>query len=638
MRTRQLAIIAALWAFGLNAAAQGLAEAYKDYFRIGVAVNRNNVTVPEQQGLVCQEFNSVTAENDMKPQLTEPEEGVFTWERADRIANFCRMYGIKMRGHCLVWHNQIGEWIYTDSLGQPASKELVIKRLRNHIKAIVTRYKDVCYCWDVVNEAITDDAKAENPYRQSRLYKICGDDFIREAFIAAREADPNALLFYNDYNECDPAKRDRIAKMVSDMKADGVPIDGIGMQGHYNIHYPSVDLVDAAIEKYSAIVKHLHVTELDIRMDRNRGGDLATVQQGGVNAEADVLRLLREQQERQYAMLFEAFRRHADVIDCVTFWNLGDRDSWLGTDKEPLLFDKDFQPKRVYNIVRDMNEQQQVGVMQRAYDRPDPNFHIYLCFGQSNMEGAAKPEQQDMEGVSDRFLMMAATDMPEKGRKQGQWYTALPPLCRQNNGLTPADYFGRTLTEQLPDSIRVGVVMVAIGGCHIETFMSDSIASYVKKAPDWMRGALKAYDNDPYARLLHLAREARTQGVIKGILLHQGESNSGDPQWANKVKTVYERLLRDLYLTPAEVPLLAGEVVIAGGKGVCVGMNKQIDALPRTIPTAHVISSEGCTNGPDNLHFDCAGYRELGRRYAKMMLQLMKSCDKGCKKSCKRHR
>lgn len=253
----------------------------------------------------------------------------------------------------------------------------------------------------------------------------------------------------------------------------------------------------------------------------------------------------------------------------------------------------------------------------------DENFYVFLCLGQSNMEGAAKPEPQDMEGVSDRFLMMAGVDDPGRGRKMGEWYKALPPLCRENTGLTPADYFGRTLTGHLPENIRVGVINVAIGGCHIDLFMRDSVAGYVKKAPEWMVGMLAAYDNDPYARLLMLARKAQKDGVIKGVLLHQGESDTGDPRWADKVKAVYDRLLGDLKLKPEEVPLLAGEVVRADGKGLCIGMNRQIDELPQTIHTAQVISSEGCTNAADNLHFDAEGYREMGRRYGEKMLALL---------------
>ncbi len=253
----------------------------------------------------------------------------------------------------------------------------------------------------------------------------------------------------------------------------------------------------------------------------------------------------------------------------------------------------------------------------------DPNFYIFLCFGQSNMEGAARPEPQDLQGVSQRFLLMPAVDDPQRGRKMGEWCQALPPLCRPNTGLTPVDYFGRTLTENLPENIRVGVIHVAIGGIRIEGFMPDEITNYIKTAPGWMIGMLKAYNDNPYERLVTLAKKAQKDGVIKGVLMHQGESNTGDPEWANKVQNVYDHLLGDLQLKPEEVPLLAGEVVQANGEGQCIAMNKQIDELPKTLHTSQVISSTGCSNGPDKLHFDAAGYRELGRRYGEKMLELM---------------
>ena len=175
-----------------------------------------------------------------------------------------------------------------------------------------------------------------------------------------------------------------------------------------------------------------------------------------------------------------------------------------------------------------------------AVNAQDPDFHIYLCFGQSNMEGNARIEQQDLEDVSDRFMMMATVDDQERGREKGKWYTAVPPLCRQNTGLTPADYFGRTLVEALPENVKVGVINVAIGGCHIETFLPDSIANYVaNRAPGWMKGMLAAYDNDPYARLVEMAKLAQKDGVIKGVLVHQGESNTGDPRWPSQLKKVF---------------------------------------------------------------------------------------------------
>ena len=251
-----------------------------------------------------------------------------------------------------------------------------------------------------------------------------------------------------------------------------------------------------------------------------------------------------------------------------------------------------------------------------AQAAPDPNFYIFLCFGQSNMEGNARPEAQDLVSPGPRFLLMPAVDFPDKGRKMGEWCEATPPLCRPNTGLTPADWFGRTMVASTPDNIKIGVIHVAIGGIDIKGFLTDSIQSYAeKKAPNWMKGMLAAYGNNPYERLVTLAKKAQQDGVIKGILMHQGETNTGDPKWAGMVKQVYENLCGDLQLKPEEVNLYVGNIVQAGGQGVCIGCKKQIDELPQTIHTCQVISSDDCTNGPDRLHFDAAGYRELGCRY-----------------------
>ena len=258
----------------------------------------------------------------------------------------------------------------------------------------------------------------------------------------------------------------------------------------------------------------------------------------------------------------------------------------------------------------------------------DPNFYIFLCFGQSNMEGAARPEAQDLKSPGPRFLWMPAVDYPATetlpARKMGEWYEAIPPLCRPNTGLTPADWFGRTLVASLPENIKIGVIHVAIGGIDIKGFLPDSIDNYVKtKAPNWMKGMLAAYDNNPYQRLVTLAKKAQKDGVIKGILMHQGETNTGDPKWAGMVKQVYDNLCGDLQLKPEEVNLYAGNIVQAGGKGVCIGCKKQIDELPLTLHTSQVISSDDCTNGPDRLHFDAAGYRELGCRYGEAVARFL---------------
>lgn len=253
----------------------------------------------------------------------------------------------------------------------------------------------------------------------------------------------------------------------------------------------------------------------------------------------------------------------------------------------------------------------------------DPNFYIFLCFGQSNMEGAGRIEEQD-KTVDNRFQVISAVDCSGTGRTKGNWYPAVPPLCRCNNGLTPADYFGRTLVSSLPTKIKVGVLNVSIGGCKIDLFNKDLFETYKATAPGWMTGMINQYDGNPYARFIEMAKIAQKSGVIKGILMHQGESNTGDTIWPAKVKVVYENMLKDLGLEAKNVPLLAGEVVHADQNGVCASMNKIIGKLPEIIPTAHVVSSAGCSDGNDNLHFNSEGYRELGRRYAATMLPLLK--------------
>lgn len=253
----------------------------------------------------------------------------------------------------------------------------------------------------------------------------------------------------------------------------------------------------------------------------------------------------------------------------------------------------------------------------------DPNFYIFLSFGQSNMEGYARIEAQDTTNVDPRFQVLEAVDCPAIGREKGKWYTAVPPLCRCRTGLTPVDYFGRTMLANLPANVKIGVINVSVGGCKIELFDRDNYQTYTATAPNWMMNALKEYDGNPYGRLVEMAKLAQKEGVIKGILLHQGESNTGDTSWPRKVSTVYKNLLSDLNLNPQKVPLLAGEVVHADQGGVCAGMNTIINTLPQTIPNAFVISSSGCADSPDNLHFNAEGYREFGKRYAAKMLTIL---------------
>jgi hypothetical protein len=252
----------------------------------------------------------------------------------------------------------------------------------------------------------------------------------------------------------------------------------------------------------------------------------------------------------------------------------------------------------------------------------DKNFYIFLCIGQSNMEGNAIIESQDTT-VDKRFQVLAAVDCPELGRTKGNWYTAVPPLCRCRTGLTPADYFGRALIANLPGKSRVGVINVSVAGCKIELFDKENFQSYAATAPSWMTNIIKEYGGNPYERLVEMAKLAQKDGIIKGILLHQGESNTDDTLWTKKVKVVYDNLMKDLNLNPKKVPLLAGEVVNADQGGVCASMNSIIATLPQTIPNSYVIPSNGCTDSRDNLHFNAEGYRKLGKRYAERMLSIM---------------
>ena len=254
----------------------------------------------------------------------------------------------------------------------------------------------------------------------------------------------------------------------------------------------------------------------------------------------------------------------------------------------------------------------------------DPNFHIYLCFGQSNMEGNAAIESQDLSGISTRFQMMAAVNFGTN-RTKGNWYKAIPPLCRQNTGLTPADYFGRTLVEKLPENIKVGVINVAVGGAKIELYMDEFKDAYIAGDADWFKNICKEYDNDPLGRLIEMGKLAQKKGTIKGILLHQGESNNGESDWCEKVGKVYTRICYALGLNPAETPLLAGETLYADQGGACSWHNTAaLPHLKEYVTNSYVISAKDLPgNGKDSFHFSAAGYRTLGKRYAEQMYRLL---------------
>lgn len=266
---------------------------------------------------------------------------------------------------------------------------------------------------------------------------------------------------------------------------------------------------------------------------------------------------------------------------------------------------------------------------------PDPNFHVYIAFGQSNMEGNATAEAQD-KVAKDRFKLMPSTDCSSPSRKQGTWAPAISPMARCNTALSLTGQFGYTLVDSLPSNISVGMVVVALGGTGIQMFDPSTYQAYYNSAASWLKSYADQYGGNPYARLIATAKEAQKSGVIKGILLHQGESNSGDATWPSKVKAIYDRMLSDLGLQSKDVPLLVGELVGSDQGGSCAGHNAIIAKVPSVIPNSYVISSKGCPQRGDGLHFTAPGIREMGKRYAQTMLKILKASPTGVDRTASR--
>lgn len=330
---------------------KGLKDYYKDYFTMGVAVSPQGLKRADESQLILQQFGSMTPENAMKMGPIHPGENEYYWRDADSIVAFAKEHNLKIRGHNLCWHNQTPRWFFIDSTLSPpdtVSKEVLLKRLKDHITAVVSRYKESIYAWDVVNEAISDNPKEY--LRNSLWYRICGEEFIAKAFEYAHAADPDALLFYNDYNETDPVKREKIFKLVKGLKDAGIPINGVGLQAHWSIHDLTEGQVDSTISKFAELGLKVQITELDVKVQP--GGNRARKDSAsGYTAEREKL------QTEQYEMAFRVFRKYRKVISGVTFWNVSDRYSWLdrrggGGRAYPLLFDTAYQPKKAYwNVV-----------------------------------------------------------------------------------------------------------------------------------------------------------------------------------------------------------------------------------------------------------------------------------------------
>ncbi|MBP5423713.1 MAG: sialate O-acetylesterase [Paludibacteraceae bacterium] len=250
--------------------------------------------------------------------------------------------------------------------------------------------------------------------------------------------------------------------------------------------------------------------------------------------------------------------------------------------------------------------------------KPDPNFHIYLCIGQSNMQGVNKPEKQDSI-QNDRFLMMATSSVKSK-RKLYKWYPATPPLAHHYNFLSPMISFGNEMAQLTNDNIQIGVIVVAAGSASIQLFDKDDYTNYLEKASDMEKLFAGLYDNNCYQRIIDCGKKAQKRGCIKGILFQQGESDVNDSLWISRVKKIYENIITDLNLSSDSVPFLVGETL---QNGMFSSLNETIAKIPAFINNSHIISSEGLKGNDDNIHFTSSSCRELGKRYAHKMIEFL---------------
>ncbi len=342
------------------AGAQGLKDALGQYCLVGAALNQlqSDGQVPDCDLVIDRHFNCATAENCMKSEVIAPAEGLFDFRASDKFVSYCQQHQLKAIGHCLVWHSQAPDWWFTAGYcAQPASKELLRQRIVNHIKTVVGHYKGQIHGWDVVNEAILDDGT----FRPSPFYNLLGEEFIEIAFRAAHEADPDAELYYNDYSMAGEKKRQAVCRLVKNLKAKGLRIDGVGMQSHNGLDYPNLAEYEKSIDAFAQCGVKVHITELDLNVLPNPdqfGGGAAVDQnyeyQQRLNPYAQGLPADVERQvEQRWMQFFDIYHRHRSQIGRITLWGVSDSGSWLngwpvkGRTNYPLLFDRQFRAKPV---------------------------------------------------------------------------------------------------------------------------------------------------------------------------------------------------------------------------------------------------------------------------------------------------
>jgi Beta-1,4-xylanase len=342
-----------------------LKSALKDNFYIGTALNLDQIQGKDtaSTNIVKKHFNSIVAENCMKSMYMQPEEGVFFFDEADQFVEFGEQNDMFIIGHCLIWHSQAPSWFFTDARGRDVSREVLIERMRNHITTIVSRYKGRIKGWDVVNESILEDGS----WRESKFYTIIGEDFMQLAFQFAQAADPDAELYYNDYNEWHEGKRKAIVNMVKSFQEKGIRIDAIGMQGHFGMEYPSLEEYQATIDEYTAAGVKVMVTELDMsalpRPRHNVGANIADVD--AYRQEVDpytegLPESVMAEWTKRFGEFFTLFLNNQEHITRVTMWGVTDGDSWKndfpmrGRTDYPLLFDRNYEAKPLVDEIIQM--------------------------------------------------------------------------------------------------------------------------------------------------------------------------------------------------------------------------------------------------------------------------------------------
>jgi endo-1,4-beta-xylanase len=328
---------------------------------IGCAAMAYQLDNPKLANLIAAQFDCITAENELKPEPTEPSPGQFNFEAGDKLLAFAKAHDMKLIGHNLCWHSQSPRWMFQDDSGKPLSRELALANLKRHIDGVAGHYKGQVLGWDVVNEAISDNP---NEYlRDTPAKKAIGDDFIEQAFKFAAAADPGAELYYNDYNDENPGKRENTIRLIKDLKSKGCRIDGVGVQGHWMMIYPNApEMLEQAIEQFSSLGVKVSITELDLEVlpRNNSGANVSDTQASGMNPYPDALpKEIADKQADFYKRVFAVINKHRDVVERVTFWGTHDGTSWLndwpvrGRTNHALLWDRNLNPKPAFFAVID---------------------------------------------------------------------------------------------------------------------------------------------------------------------------------------------------------------------------------------------------------------------------------------------